>query len=145
MKIKQRENVIDTDSLQNLGRTALDAAAELDRRIGNPRASNRHIISLANQIKVLFPGAGRPLLPSEAIGLVCDVIEDWKDVDQRTSDFEEPNRIAQEIAKKLEQPKLPKNETERLIHFCLALHNVTRSTPAMHDIPDDHPYVLTFA
>lgn len=132
-------------SIQDLGRIALAAAGDLDNRISNPRASRKHIDTLAQYLKTLFPGTGRPLLPSDTIGLVCDIIETWNDGEPHTKDYKQPMRIARSIAAKLQQPNISKEESKRLISFCLALHGATRNLPSMHDIPEHHPYVLTFA
>lgn len=132
-------------SVQDLSRIALQAAEELDHRMSNPRGSKRHIDAFAKHLKTLFPGTGRPLLPSDSIGLVCDIIETWNNGGHRTKDYKQPIRIARKIAAQLERPRIPNEQTERLIRFCLALHGATRSAPVMHDIPEHHPYVLTFA
>lgn len=132
-------------SIQDLSRIALQAAEELDNRMSRPKGSNRRILALAQHLKNLFPGSGRPLLPSDTIGLVCDIIETWNDGGRRTEDYTGPVRIAQKIASQLQQPTISDDQALRLIRFCLALHGASRAAPTIHDIPEHHPYVLTFA
>ena len=128
--------------LRSFGRLALDAAEELDLRVNNPNTSSEHIRMLANEIRTIFQGA-HPLLPPDSVGLVCDIIESWED--QPEKNYEAASRNAQEIAAKLEDSDLSEEETDRLIDICMALHDVSRRAPSMHDIPEDHPYVLTLA
>lgn len=128
--------------LRSFGRLALDAAAELDARVNNPNASSDHIKTLAQELRNIFHGPP-PLLPPDTMGLVCDIIESWEEHPQKN--YESSTRTAQEIANKLEDPNLSPEQADRLIDICMALHDVTRRTPAMFDIPEDHPYVLTLA
>jgi hypothetical protein len=121
---------------------ALEVAKELDTRATRPNVANVKAKALAEELRLLFPG-GRPHLPPESMGLVCGVIESWDG--GVGSGYEHPTSIAQSIAKKLEKDKLTLKEAGRLIDFCLALHDATESAHVMHDLPSDHPYVLTLA
>jgi hypothetical protein len=134
----------ESSSLRSFSRLALDAAAEIDSRIRNPKQSGANIGAFAKQLRSIFPERSAPLLPPETIGLVCDLIEkQW--ADEVTADLERPSELARQIADKLEAPQLTLKESKMLIELCLSLHDMLRQEPVIHDIPDDHPYILTLA
>lgn len=134
----------ESNSLRRFSRLALDAAAEIDSRIKNPKQGRANIKAFANQLRSIFPESSAPLLPPETIGLVCDLIEkQW--AEEITEDLDRPSQLARQIADKLEDTHLTLKESKRLIELCLSLHDMLMEEPVIHDIPDDHPYILTLA
>jgi hypothetical protein len=131
-----------------LSTLALEAAIELDAETtSTPRTSLDKSQHLAKQLRMLFPGQ-RPHFSPDSIGLVCGVIENYEsetEITEPVSGYDLSTEKAKIIANKLEQPVLSPTEANKLIDFCLSLYRATKSVRLIHDIPADHPYVLTLA
>jgi len=93
----------------NVGRIALDAAAELESRASNSWASVTNIDMLSDRLRSMFPAAGTALLPADSIGLVCDIIEKWDNRSTTTNDDRQPNAIElREVSQSITQCSDPR-------------------------------------
>jgi hypothetical protein len=123
----------------NLSALALSAARELDIQLSevSGSSSGKPKLSLAQELRRLFPDRGRPNLPPESIGLVCGVVEDWSSSGTEGG-YNGSTKAANEIAAQLEKPELSQEQIEKLIQFCLRLYYATQAKPVMNDIPEGH-------
>ena len=132
-------------SAPDLGTLALHAATELDRPSGSTsRGLSQSSRALAEHLRHLFPG-GRPKLPPETIGLFCGLMESLADNPAEHGSYDRSNKTAKRIADMLERPTLSKTEREKIINFCLSLFYAMQPKGAMHDLPEDHPDILSMS
>jgi hypothetical protein len=128
---------------KDLNSLALDAATELEARIGNrDNHAGKSRQALAQELCELFPASKqRPNLSPETIGIVCGVVGGWSGGPNRTG-YAQFNQSARQIAELLVAPRLSQREIERLVQFCHALFYATQVNPIMHDVPDDIPNIV---
>jgi hypothetical protein len=125
----------------DLSDLALSAARELDGRRRGLKETKR-LEALAEALVKSFTEEDRPELPLESIGLVCNVLEDYGQL-QKPASNEELRESAQGAAAKLRNPNLSAKEIAELIEFCVALYYAAREQQDIHEIPLTHPDLVT--
>ncbi len=123
---------------------ALGAAKEISRGLKTRQRTDE----LSRRIPNFFVSSGsgvslRPQMRPESIGLVCDVLEQWKG--ETTIDYSELSVVAKQVAKKLATRHPSAEDRQKLVKFCLSLHNATRSRPEFYEVQPQHRYLATLA